>query len=76
MTAPTGQRILHSGISTTAGSGGGWVPCDCHHISGHCRASAGVRVFRQILGRTGAEPDRLRLDWPSVAERERLHLCR
>ena len=41
---------------------------DCHYINGNHRTVKRVPLLRNLLGYTGINPDRLRLDWVSSAE--------
>jgi F420-non-reducing hydrogenase iron-sulfur subunit len=41
---------------------------DCHYINANHRTAKRVPLLRNLLGYTGINPDRLRLDWVSSAE--------
>jgi len=45
---------------------------DCHYISGNHRTAKRVPMLQNLLGYTGIDPRRLRLDWVSSAEGPKL----
>jgi coenzyme F420-reducing hydrogenase delta subunit len=51
---------------------GGCHPGDCHYISGNVQAEKRVKKLKQLLQKAGIEPDRLRLEWISAGEGQRL----
>jgi F420-non-reducing hydrogenase iron-sulfur subunit len=51
---------------------GGCHPGDCHYQEGNCKALRRVTLLKKMLGQFGIEPERLRLEWISAAEAERL----
>lgn len=51
---------------------GGCHPGDCHYQEGNYKALRRVALLRKMLGQFGIEPERLRLEWISASEAERL----
>jgi F420-non-reducing hydrogenase iron-sulfur subunit len=51
---------------------GGCHPGDCHYQEGNYKALRRTRLLRKMLGQFGIEPERLRLEWISASEGERL----
>jgi F420-non-reducing hydrogenase iron-sulfur subunit len=51
---------------------GGCHPGDCHYQEGNYKALRRYRLLQRMLGQMGIEPDRLRLEWISASEAERL----
>jgi len=51
---------------------GGCHPGDCHYQEGNYKALRRTRLLRKMLAQFGIEPERLRLEWISAAEAERL----
>ena len=51
---------------------GGCHPGDCHYLEGNYKALRRFRLLRRMLGDLGIEPDRLRLEWISAAEGEKV----
>ena len=45
---------------------------DCHYAEGNHRAAKRIPVLRNILSYVGIEPERLRLDWASSSEGDRV----
>lgn len=50
----------------------GCHPGDCHYVNGNCKALARFRLVERTLADLGVEPGRVRLEWVSAAEGERL----
>ncbi len=51
---------------------GGCHPGDCHYQEGNYKALRRITLLRKMLAGMGIEPERLRLEWISAAEGERL----
>ncbi len=51
---------------------GGCHPGDCHYIDGNYRALARFRLLRRMLAGLGIEPERVRLEWISASEGDRV----
>jgi F420-non-reducing hydrogenase iron-sulfur subunit len=51
---------------------GGCHPGDCHYQEGNYKALRRTTLLRKMLGQFGIEPGRLRLEWISASEAERL----
>jgi F420-non-reducing hydrogenase iron-sulfur subunit len=51
---------------------GGCHPGDCHYQEGNYKALRRSRLLQKMLPQFGIEPERLRLEWISAAEGERL----
>ncbi len=51
---------------------GGCHPGDCHYQEGNYKALRRAMLLRKMLPQFGIEPERLRLEWISAAEGERL----
>jgi F420-non-reducing hydrogenase iron-sulfur subunit len=51
---------------------GGCHPGDCHYQDGNTKAMRRVHLLRRVLEGMGIEKERLRLEWISAAEAERL----
>ena len=51
---------------------GGCHPGDCHYQEGNYKALRRTRLLHKMLPQIGIEPERLRLEWISAAEGERL----
>ncbi|UCF08061.1 MAG: hydrogenase iron-sulfur subunit [Thermoplasmata archaeon] len=49
----------------------GCHPGDCHYISGNLMAEKKIRWTRELLIKSGVNPDRLKLEWISASEGER-----
>jgi coenzyme F420-reducing hydrogenase delta subunit len=49
----------------------GCHPPDCHFIEGNLQAERKIRMLKQLISRTGLEPERLQLDWAYASEIER-----
>jgi len=45
---------------------------DCHYTEGNHRTAKRIPILRNLLGYVGIEPERLRLDWASSAEGDRV----
>ena len=55
---------------------GGCHPGDCHYEQGNYNAWRRVELLRPLLGEMGIEQERLRLEWISASEGERVrHVC-
>ena len=50
----------------------GCHPGDCHYSEGNYKAARRMPLLRKLLEQFGIEPERLRLDWVSASEGERL----
>jgi len=50
----------------------GCHPGDCHYVSGNCKALARFQLIERVLADLGVEPGRVRLEWVSASEGERL----
>jgi F420-non-reducing hydrogenase iron-sulfur subunit len=51
---------------------GGCHPGDCHYQEGNYKALRRFRLLQRLVGQMGIEPARLRLEWISAAEGERV----
>jgi len=51
---------------------GGCHPGDCHYQEGNYKALRRMTLLRRMLSQFGIEPERLRLEWISASEGERL----
>jgi F420-non-reducing hydrogenase iron-sulfur subunit len=51
---------------------GGCHPGDCHYQEGNHKALRRTLLLHKMLGQFGVEPERLRLEWISASEGERL----
>lgn len=51
---------------------GGCHPGDCHYQEGNYKALRRTALLKKMLGQFGIEPERLRLEWISASEAERL----
>lgn len=51
---------------------GGCHPGDCHYQEGNYKALRRAALLRKMLAQFGIEPERLRLEWISASEAERL----
>jgi F420-non-reducing hydrogenase iron-sulfur subunit len=51
---------------------GGCHPGDCHYQEGNYKALRRTTLLKKMLGQFGIEPERLRLEWISASEGERL----
>jgi F420-non-reducing hydrogenase iron-sulfur subunit len=51
---------------------GGCHPGDCHYQEGNYKALRRMTLLRKMLGQFGIEPERVRLEWISASEGERL----
>ncbi|MCX6617839.1 MAG: hydrogenase iron-sulfur subunit [Acidobacteria bacterium] len=51
---------------------GGCHPGDCHYQEGNYKTLRRMGLLRTMLAQLGIEPDRLRLEWISASEGERL----
>ncbi|MGQ9585549.1 MAG: hydrogenase iron-sulfur subunit [Anaerolineae bacterium] len=45
---------------------------DCHYAEGNHRTAKRIPMLRNLLGYVGIEPERLRLDWASSAEGQKV----
>lgn len=48
------------------------TPSDCHYMTGNFKAFKRVHVLRKVLEDFGIEPERLRLEWISAVEAQKL----
>ena len=51
---------------------GGCHPGDCHYQEGNYKALRRFKLLQRLLGQLGIEPERIRLEWISAAEGERV----
>ncbi len=51
---------------------GGCHPGDCHYQEGNYKTLRRYRLLQRLLAQTGIEPERLRLEWISAAEGDRV----
>jgi F420-non-reducing hydrogenase iron-sulfur subunit len=51
---------------------GGCHPGDCHYQAGNYKALRRFRLLRRLLKQMGIGPERIRLEWISAAEGERV----
>jgi F420-non-reducing hydrogenase iron-sulfur subunit len=51
---------------------GGCHPGDCHYQSGNTKALRRFRLLRRVLGDLGIEERRIRLEWISASEADKL----
>jgi F420-non-reducing hydrogenase iron-sulfur subunit len=51
---------------------GGCHPGDCHYISGNYKCLRRFKLLKRVVQDMGIEPERLRLEWISASEGERL----
>ncbi|HUA62799.1 MAG TPA: hydrogenase iron-sulfur subunit [Verrucomicrobiae bacterium] len=51
---------------------GGCHPGDCHYQEGNYKALRRFKLLQQFLGQMGIEPERIRLEWISAAEADRV----
>jgi len=51
---------------------GGCHPGDCHYVEGNYKTLRRYRLMRRMLDQMGIEQDRLRLEWISAAEGDRV----
>ncbi|AEA47568.1 hydrogenase iron-sulfur subunit [Archaeoglobus veneficus] len=47
-------------------------PTDCHYIEGNVKCLRRYRLLRKLLPQFGIEPERLRLEWISASEADKL----
>jgi len=71
---PCSGRVtpLHVMEALNAGYDGvlvvGCHPGDCHFISGNKMCEKKLKLLRDVLGRSGLDPRRIRLEWISASE--------
>ncbi len=53
---------------------GGCHPGDCHYQEGNYKALRRFRLLQRLLKQMGIEEERLRLEWISAAEGERVRV--
>jgi len=51
---------------------GGCHPGDCHYIEGNYKALRRYKLLQRLLEQFGIEPERVRLEWISASEGEKL----
>jgi F420-non-reducing hydrogenase iron-sulfur subunit len=51
---------------------GGCHPGDCHYVEGNYKMLRRYHLLQRMLGDMGIEPERLRLEWISAAEGEKV----
>jgi len=49
----------------------GCHPGDCHYSEGNLHEERKIKMLKKLIGLTGFEPDRLRLEWVSASEGQR-----
>jgi coenzyme F420-reducing hydrogenase delta subunit len=47
---------------------GGCHPGDCHYLEGNYNAERKIKMTKKLVGKTGIEHERLRLEWVSASE--------
>ena len=52
--------------------GGCHVPSDCHYVAGNFKAFKRVYLLKKLLAQFGIEPERVRLEWISATEAQKL----
>lgn len=52
--------------------GGCHTPGDCHYMSGNFKAFKRVYLLKKLLQQIGVEPERVRLEWISATESQKL----
>jgi len=50
----------------------GCHPGDCHYIEGNLRTARRIPILQRLLSYVGIEPERLRLEWASSAEADKV----
>ncbi|RLC74077.1 MAG: methyl-viologen-reducing hydrogenase subunit delta [Chloroflexi bacterium] len=50
----------------------GCHPGDCHYIEGNYRTARRIPILQRLLSYVGIEPERLRLEWASAAEGDKV----
>ena len=50
----------------------GCHPGDCHYLEGNYYAELKVKMVKKLISRTGLEPERIRLEWISASEGEKV----
>ena len=50
----------------------GCHPGDCHYIEGNLRTARRIPILQRLLSYVGIEPERLRLEWASAAEGDKV----
>ena len=53
---------------------GGCHPGDCHYVEGNYKMLRRFRLLRRMLSDMGIEPERVRLEWISAAEGDKVKL--
>jgi F420-non-reducing hydrogenase iron-sulfur subunit len=53
---------------------GGCHPGDCHYQEGNYKALRRFKLLKRLVEQMGIEPDRLRLEWISAAEGDRVRV--
>ena len=51
---------------------GGCHPGDCHYVEGNYKALRRFRLLKHLLADLGIEPERVRLEWISAAEGDKV----
>jgi F420-non-reducing hydrogenase iron-sulfur subunit len=51
---------------------GGCHPGDCHYVEGNYKALRRFKLLQRLLAQMGIEPERVRLEWISAAEWEKV----
>ncbi len=51
---------------------GGCHPGDCHYVEGNYKMLRRYEMLKRMLGNMGIEPERVRLEWISAAEGEKV----
>lgn len=52
--------------------GGCHTPNDCHYIAGNFKAFKRIQLLKRVLKQIGLEPERIRLEWISAVESQKL----
>jgi len=52
--------------------GGCHVPSDCHYVAGNFKAFKRVYLLKKLLTQFGIEPERVRVEWISATEAQKL----
>jgi coenzyme F420-reducing hydrogenase delta subunit len=50
---------------------GGCHPGDCHYLEGNYQAERKIKMTKQLVKKSGLEPQRLRMEWVAASEGER-----
>jgi F420-non-reducing hydrogenase iron-sulfur subunit len=50
------------------------TPSDCHYVAGNFKAFKRIYLLKRLLNDFGIEPERLRLEWVSAVESQKLKI--